>query len=73
MVVAQAGDGRLEPRYQPAPPEEPCWYNSSYLFSMTRGLADSTIHPAGKAPLYLLTVPVDIILLPATLIGGLFG
>jgi len=75
LVVAQsgAGDGRLAPRYEPAPIEEPGWYNSDYLFALSRGLADSTIHPAGKAPLFLLTVPIDIIFLPATLIGGFFG
>lgn len=76
IVVAQAGspeEGRLSPRYEPAPVQEPCWYNSSYLFGMTRGLAESTIHPAGKAPLFVLTVPLDILFLPFTAIGGLFG
>lgn len=76
VLVAQlgeSGDGRLAPRYEPVPPEEPCWYNSDYLFAMTRGLSDSTIHPAAKAPLFLFAVPLDIVLLPATLIGGFFG
>jgi len=76
IVVAQAGtsgDGRLEPRYQPVPPEEESFYNSNYLFSLTRGVSDSTLHPAAKAPMYLFTIPLDIVLLPATLIGGLFG
>lgn len=76
IVVAQAGTpqgGALEPRYQPAPIEEKSSYNSDYLFGMTRGVSHSTIHPAGKAPLFLLTVPLDIILLPVTLIGGFFG
>jgi len=69
-----AADSRpLEPRYQPREPEEKSWYNNSYIFGMTRGVADSTIAPAGKAPLFLLTVPLDIILLPFTIIGGLFG
>jgi hypothetical protein len=63
----------LEPRYQPREPEPKSWYNSTYIFGMTRGVAGSTIAPAGKAPLFVLTVPLDIVCLPFTLIGGLFG
>lgn len=63
----------LEPRYQPRPPVEKSWYNDSYLFGMTRGVADSTIAPAGKVPLFFLTVPLDIVFLPFAAIGGLFG
>lgn len=66
-------DGQLSPRYDPVPPEPPRRYNSDYLFSMTRGVADSTMHAAIKGPLFLLSVPLDIVLLPATLIGGFFG
>lgn len=76
LVVAQGGtteSGRLQPRYEPAPVEEKGFYNSGYLFSLTRGVAGSTLHPAAKAPMFLFTVPLDIVLLPATLIGGLFG
>jgi hypothetical protein len=75
-VVAQAEgtrDGELEPRYQPREPEPPEAYNDDYLFAMTRGVADAPIAPAGKVALYVLTVPVDIVLLPFALIGGLFG
>lgn len=63
----------LEPRYTPAPVEEPSSYNSSYIFGMTRGVAESTIHPAGKVPLFVLTVPLDLVFLPFAAIGGLFG
>jgi len=63
----------LEPRYQPREPKEEGWYNDSYIFGMTRDLANSTIAPAGKAPLFLFTIPLDIVLLPFTVIGGLFG
>ena len=63
----------LEPRYQPREPVPDPWYNSSYIFGMTRGVANSTMAPAGKAPLFVLTVPLDIVCLPFTLIGGLFG
>lgn len=63
----------LEPRYQPVPPEEKCWYNASYYFALTRGVAGSTMVPALKAPLFVLTVPLDVALLPFAAIGGLFG
>ena len=85
VVVAQASDDSvgadrgadetrpLEARYLPAEPEEKSWYNSDYIFGMTRGVANSTIAPAGKAPLFVLTIPLDIVTLPFTLIGGFFG
>lgn len=84
LVLAQANDsdvpgedasGRrpLEPRYRPSEPEQKSWYNSSYVFGMTRGVAGSTMAPAAKAPLFVLTVPLDIVLLPFAAIGGLFG
>jgi hypothetical protein len=48
-------------------------YNASYIFGMTRGVARSTITPAVKPLLFVLTVPLDIVLLPFAAIGGLFG
>jgi hypothetical protein len=66
------GSGRLEPRYQPREPVPKPWYDNSYIFGMTRGVANSPMAPAGKAPLFVLTVPLDIAFLPFTLIGGLF-
>lgn len=65
--------GKLEPRYQPREPQPKPWYNDSYLFGMTRGVTGSTMHPAAKAPLLVLTIPLDIVLLPFAAIGGLFG
>lgn len=76
MLVAQAHgteQGELQPRYQPVPPEEPSWYNSTYVFALTRGVAGSTMVPAAKVPLYVFTVPLDLVLLPFAAIGGLFG
>jgi len=76
IILAQAGGTEpreLEPRYKPAPPEEKSSYNSSYIFGMTRGLAASTIHPAAKAPLFLFTVPLDLVFFPFAAIGGFFG
>ena len=67
------GSRPLEPRYQPLEPEPKSWYNGSYIFGMTRGLADSTIAPAAKGPLFLFTVPLDIAFLPFAVIGGMFG
>lgn len=77
LLLAQApeesSDGKLEPRYQPREPEPKSKHNSSYIFGMTRGVADSTIHPAVKAPLFLVTLPLDLVLLPFAAIGGMFG
>jgi len=75
IQIAQAQgtrDGELEPKYKPREPE-PESYNDDYVFAMTRGVADAAIAPAGKVPLYLFTVPIDLVLLPFALIGGLFG
>ena len=58
---------------QPREPVPEPWYNATYIFGMTRGVANSTMAPAGKAPLFVLTVPLDLVFLPFTLIGGLFG
>jgi len=84
ILLAQDGGTEpreLEPEY-PAPPpgkpgpyneEEGPGYNSDYLFGMTRGVAGSTMVPALKVPLFLLTVPLDIVTLPFAAIGGFFG
>ena len=48
-------------------------YNSDYLFGLSRGTADSALLPAFKPLVFLLTVPLDIALLPIAAIGGLFG
>jgi len=84
ILIAQDGGttGReLEPEY-PAPPpgkpgpyneEEGPGYNSDYIFGMTRGLAGSTMVPALKVPLFLFTVPLDIVFLPFAAVGGFFG
>lgn len=84
IVLAQDGGTEpreLEPAYAPPPPGEPgpyneaegAGYNSDYLFGITRSIAGTTIIPAGKLPLFLLSVPLDIVLLPFAAIGGFFG
>ena len=40
---------------------------------MTKGLMNSTLEPALKPPLLLLTVPLDIVFLPFAAIGGFFS
>jgi hypothetical protein len=84
IVLAQEGGTEpkeLEPRYPAPDPGKPGpyneqerqGYNSDYLFGITRAVVHSTIVPAGKVPLFLLTVPLDIVFLPFAAIGGFFG
>jgi hypothetical protein len=84
ILLAQDGGTEpreLEPAYAPPAPGKPGpyneaegpGYNSDYLFGITRATASSTIVPAAKVPLFLLTVPLDIVLLPFAAIGGFFG
>ena len=40
--ASEGGSGKLEPRYSPREPESKPWYNSSYIFGMTRGVTGST-------------------------------
>jgi hypothetical protein len=71
-TAAEDGSGRLEPRYQPREPLPEPFYNNSYLFGMTRGVTNSTIHPAAQMPLLILTIPLDIVFLPFAAIAGFF-
>ena len=47
-------------------------YNSDYLFALSRGLAGSKLSPAIKPVIFVVTVPLDVVLFPFALIGGLF-
>jgi len=47
-------------------------YNSSYMFGMTRGVSGSSLHPGVKPLFFLVTIPLDIVLLPFAAIGGFF-
>ncbi len=62
----------LEPRYEPVPPEPEPAYNTAYFFAISRAVAGSTLVPAAKLPFLVLTVPVDIALLPFAAMGGFF-
>ncbi len=48
-------------------------YNADYLFGLSRGTANSALLPAFKPFVFLLTVPLDLALLPIAAFGGLFG
>ena len=71
----QAGPGiasaTLEAPPKPPPPEKP-GYNPEYLFATTRTVAYSTLPTAVKPPLFLLTIPADLALLPVAAIAGFF-
>ena len=75
QTTTQSGRGQdtrepLEATYEPGPEQGP--YSGRYFFAMSRGLANSTLHPAFAAPLFLVTIPLDIVLLPAAAIAGFF-
>lgn len=75
VLLAQAeGEAprELQPRYEPVPPQEPDAFNDEYVFGLTRGIADSALHPVAKIVLFPITVPLDIALLPFEVIGGFF-
>lgn len=45
-------------------------FNSEYVYVTTRGVSDLNIHPAGKLPLYPITLALDTALLPFAVIAG---
>lgn len=47
-------------------------YSTEYIFGMTKGVMRSTLEPALKPPVLILTVPLDIAFLPFAAIGGFF-
>ena len=71
-VAEEDRPGKLEPRYPAREPLEEPFYDTRYLFAMTRGVTNSTIHPAVQVPLLVLTVPLDFAFLPFEAIGGFF-
>jgi len=75
MRTAALGPVRAErPRVlAPLDLEDHQGYNADYLFGMTRGVAGSTLHSAVKPLLMVITIPLDVALLPFAAIGGLFG
>lgn len=71
--AGKAWTDKLEPRYPAREPQEKPWYNSDLIFGISRSVTGSTLVPAAMVPLLLLTVPLDLALLPFAAIGGLFG
>lgn len=65
-------EGALAPSYEPRPPAEPPVYTTDYFFATTRAVASSTIVPAGRVPLFFLTIPIDTAFLPIAAIAGFF-
>jgi len=52
--------------------EEREGYNSEYIFGMTKAILNSTLHPALKPAVCIVTVPLDLAFLPfAALLGAL--
>ena len=49
------------------------WYNSDYIYALTRGLNDMDAHPGVKVTLVPLTLALDTAFLPFALVVGLFG
>ncbi len=47
-------------------------YTTEYIFGLTKGLIRSTLEPALKPAVMILTVPLDIALLPFAALGGFF-
>jgi hypothetical protein len=72
LLAHSDGDRELQPRYEPAQPAPQGAYNNQYIFGITRGVADSTMHPAVKILIFPITVPFDLVLLPFEVMGGFF-
>ncbi len=70
--TALGGDGGELVLVQAVQLEDRSGYTTEYLFGMSRAVADSTLHPALKPPVFLLTIPLDIVFLPFAAIGGFF-
>ena len=52
--------------------EEHGGWTGEYIFGMTKGVMRSTLTPALKPVVLLLTVPLDLAFLPFAAIGGFF-
>jgi len=61
----------LQPRYEPEQPQPRGSFNNEYIFGISRGVTDSSMHPALKVLILPITVPLDIVFLPFEIIGGL--
>ena len=48
-------------------------YNDQYIFAATRGVNDMDAPAMLRATLFPVTILIDVVLLPAEIIGGFFG
>ena len=62
----------LRPSVEPEPSPSPRIYTTDYLFAITRSVANSTLVPAARLPLYFFTIPIDTAFLPLAAIAGFF-
>ena len=72
VLADDEASGTLKPTYEPRPPPEKDVYTTDYLFAITRAVSESTLVPAAQVPLYIFTVPLDIVFLPMEAIAGFF-
>lgn len=81
--TASAGDTRMGATYEPqldSPPVSSSSsldmrddeYSTEFLFGLTKGVANSTLITGIKPLFFLVTIPLDLILLPFAAIGGFF-
>jgi len=55
-------------------PYEPWHYNTDYFFGLTRGLwEEEGVSPVLRPVVMIFTLPLDIVILPAAALAGLFG
>lgn len=47
-------------------------YNTEFFFGLTKGVANSTLITGMKPLFFLVTIPLDLLLLPFAAIGGFF-
>jgi len=73
LAQADSSESRdSQPCCEAAARERKGSFNDEYVFGLTRGIADSDMHPAAKILVFPMTVPFDFVLLPFEVIGGLF-
>jgi uncharacterized protein YceK len=73
LAQADSSESRdSQPCCEAAARERKGSFNDEYVFGLTRGIADSDMHQAAKILVFPMTVPLDFVLLPFEVIGGLF-
>ena len=74
LVTAPAWGGEdTKPAQERVTRCDPHCYSTAYLFPVTREMQNACLHPLATAALAPLTIVVDVVLLPAGVVMGLFG